>query len=63
MNYGIDPDIIALYGAQAVKDSLASLPAISITTDLANLFDPAHRHLRQRRRTTAATGSGRPASS
>ncbi|MBX3427853.1 MAG: CotH kinase family protein [Pirellulales bacterium] len=40
MNYGIDPDIIALYGAQAVKDSLASLPAISITTDLANLFDP-----------------------
>ncbi len=41
MNYGIDPDIINLYGAQAVKDSLASLPAISITTDLANLFDPS----------------------
>jgi hypothetical protein len=41
MNYGIDPAIISLYGAQAVKDSLASLPAISITTDLANLFDPS----------------------
>jgi hypothetical protein len=41
MDYGIDPDIIALYGAQAVENSLASLPAISITTDLSNLFDPA----------------------
>jgi hypothetical protein len=39
MNYGIDPDIINLYGAQAVKDSLLSLPSISITTDLANLFN------------------------
>lgn len=41
MNYGIDPDIINLYGAQAVKDSLASLPSLSITTDLANLFNPS----------------------
>jgi CotH kinase protein len=41
MNYGIDPDIINLYGAQAVKDSLQSLSTISITTDLANLFDPS----------------------
>ncbi len=40
INYGIDPDIIALYGAQAVKDSLLSIPAVSITTDLANLFNP-----------------------
>lgn len=39
MNYGMDPDIINLYGAQAVKDSLLSLPSISITTDLANLFN------------------------
>jgi hypothetical protein len=39
INYGIDPDIIALYGVQAVKDSLASLPSISITTDLANLWN------------------------
>ncbi len=40
INYGIDPDIIALYGSAAVQQSLASLPAISITTDLSNLFDP-----------------------
>ncbi len=39
MDYGIDPDIIALYGAQAVKDSLRSLSTFSITTDLPNLFD------------------------
>jgi hypothetical protein len=41
MNYGIDPDIISLYGAQAVKDSLLSLSTFSITTDLPNLFDPS----------------------
>jgi hypothetical protein len=41
MSYGIDPDIIALYGEQAVKDSLESLSTFSITTDLANLFDPS----------------------
>ncbi|WP_428306815.1 CotH kinase family protein [Lacipirellula sp.] len=41
INYGIDPDIVNLYGAQAIKDSLASLPSLSITTDLANLFDPS----------------------
>lgn len=41
INYGIDPDIINLYGTQAVKDSLLSISTISITTDLANLFDPA----------------------
>jgi hypothetical protein len=41
INYGIDPDIIALYGVQAVKNSLASLPSISITTDLAHLFNSA----------------------
>jgi len=40
MNYGIDPDIINLYGAQAVKDSLLSLNTISITTDSGNLFNP-----------------------
>lgn len=41
IDYGIDPDIIAQYGANAVKESLSSLPTISITTDLANLFDAA----------------------
>jgi hypothetical protein len=40
INYGIDPDIINLYGATAVKNSLLSLSSFSITTDLANLFDP-----------------------
>ncbi|TWT35938.1 CotH protein [Posidoniimonas corsicana] len=40
LNYGIDPDILSLYGERAVKDSLAALPAISLTTDLENLFDP-----------------------
>ncbi|MCA9239071.1 MAG: CotH kinase family protein [Planctomycetales bacterium] len=39
LDYGIDPDIIALYGAQAVKESLAAIPTITLTTDLANLFD------------------------
>ncbi|HMO86485.1 MAG TPA: lamin tail domain-containing protein, partial [Lacipirellulaceae bacterium] len=39
MNYGIDPDIIALYGLQTVKDSLLAIPSISVTTDLANLFN------------------------
>jgi hypothetical protein len=38
LNYGIDPDIINLYGAQAVKDSLKSLSTFSITTDSANLW-------------------------
>lgn len=40
MNYGIDPDIINQYGVQAVKDSLLSIPTITLTTDLANLFNP-----------------------
>ncbi|MGD9635955.1 MAG: chitobiase/beta-hexosaminidase C-terminal domain-containing protein [Pirellulales bacterium] len=40
LNYGIDPDIINLYGAAAVKNSLLSLSTISITTDAANLFNP-----------------------
>ncbi len=39
INYGIDPDVIAQYGAQAVKEALGSLPSFSLTTDLANLFN------------------------
>ena len=39
INYGIDPDIINLYGAEAVKESLRSLSTFSITTDIDNLFD------------------------
>ncbi|WP_146454978.1 lamin tail domain-containing protein [Rubripirellula tenax] len=39
VDYGIDPDVIAFEGEQAVKDALLSLPTISLTTELANLFD------------------------
>ncbi|WP_425397866.1 LamG-like jellyroll fold domain-containing protein [Aeoliella sp.] len=39
LNYGIDPEIIAMYGEQAVKDSLTSIPTITLTTDIENLFD------------------------
>lgn len=42
MDYGIDPEILALYGEQAVKDSLASLTTFSISTDAENLFDPTN---------------------
>lgn len=40
VDYGMDPDIIALEGATAVKNALKAIPSLSITTDLANLFDP-----------------------
>ncbi|QDU89664.1 CotH protein [Pirellulimonas nuda] len=39
IDYGMDPEILALYGNQAVIDSLKSLSTVSITTDLENLFD------------------------
>ncbi|MCO6045861.1 CotH kinase family protein [Aeoliella sp. ICT_H6.2] len=39
LDYGIDPAILAMYGEQAVKDSLTSIPSITLTTDIANLFD------------------------
>ena len=41
VDYGIDPDVVALEGEQRVKDALQAIPTWSITTDLANLFDPA----------------------
>lgn len=41
VDYGMDPDIIALEGATAVKNALKAIPSLSITTDLANLFDPS----------------------
>lgn len=41
LNYGIDPQIVNLYGEQAVKDALSSIPSIALTTDTENLFDPA----------------------
>ncbi len=40
VDYGMDPQVIAIEGEQAVKDALLSIPTWSITTDLDNLFDP-----------------------
>ena len=39
VDYGMDPDVLALEGEAAVKDALLALPTLSITTDLDNLFD------------------------
>jgi hypothetical protein len=41
VDYGIDPDVVALEGAATIKNALTSISTLSITTDLANLFDPA----------------------
>ncbi|WP_165229424.1 tandem-95 repeat protein [Aquisphaera insulae] len=43
INYGMDPSIVddPTYGGQALEDALTAIPTISITTDLANLFDPS----------------------
>ena len=41
VDYGLDPDVFAVEGSQAIRDSLLSIPTWSITTDLDNLFDPA----------------------
>jgi hypothetical protein len=41
VDYGMDPQVVALEGAAAVKNALLAIPSLNITTDLANLFDPA----------------------
>ena len=41
LDYGIDPQVIGIEGAQAIKDALLAIPSWSITTDIDNLFDPA----------------------
>ncbi len=43
VDYGMDPDVVnsAEYGGARLKSALQAIPTISITTDLANLFDPA----------------------
>ncbi|MFO1003367.1 MAG: chitobiase/beta-hexosaminidase C-terminal domain-containing protein, partial [Planctomycetaceae bacterium] len=41
VDYGIDQTIIQQEGATRVKDALKAIPSLSITTDLANLFDPS----------------------
>ena len=40
VDYGIDPQVIGIEDAQAVKDALLAIPSWSVTTDLDNLFDP-----------------------
>jgi hypothetical protein len=40
VDYGMDPDILNLEGAQQLKEALTAIPSLSITTDLPNLFDP-----------------------
>src|SRR5690606_35319351 len=40
MDYGIDPELIELYGEQAIKDSLAALSVFSITFELDDMFHP-----------------------
>ena len=39
VDYGIDPDVRAIEGDQAIKDALLAVPSWSITTDIENLFD------------------------
>jgi hypothetical protein len=42
LNYGMDPDVVdSEEYAGLIDDALAAIPAISIVTDLGNLFDPA----------------------
>lgn len=41
LNYGMDPDITNSVSAQAMKDALSAIPTISLTTEIASLFDPA----------------------
>jgi hypothetical protein len=38
VDYGMDPDILAAFGADAVAAALRALPSISITTDMESLF-------------------------
>ena len=40
VDYGIDPEVIAVEGTSRVKDALLALPTWSITTEVDNLFDP-----------------------
>ena len=49
IDYGIDPDVIAIEGEQRVKDALLAIPSWSITTDVDNLFSSFDRNLYQRK--------------
>ena len=41
VDYGIDQTVVQQEGADKVKAALLAIPTLSITTDLANLFDPS----------------------
>ncbi len=41
VDYGMDPDILALEGATALKNALTAIPTLALSTDLDNLFDPS----------------------
>jgi len=41
IDYGIDPEVLAIEGEQAVRDALLAIPTWSVTTDLNNLFSPS----------------------
>jgi len=40
LDYGFDPQVLDIEGREAVGNALLSLPSLSITTDIENLFDP-----------------------
>ena len=40
LDYGFDPEVLDIEGREAVGNALLSLPSLSITTDIENLFDP-----------------------
>lgn len=40
LDFGMDPDVLALYGSQTIQNSLKSLSTFVINTDVDNLFDP-----------------------
>jgi hypothetical protein len=41
LDYGMDADVTSTVTVQEMRDSLASLPSLSLVTDLPNLLDPA----------------------
>ena len=40
LNYGMDPNVRALYGDASLTDALQQIPTLSVVTELGNLFNP-----------------------
>ena len=57
LDFGMDSEIINLYGDQAVKDALSAISSFSITTDLDNLFGASDGNLRERRQWRSVLGT------